>query len=175
LAVQEESVDWSFIENHYGNIASVLGLIVSVLGFSFTLYQVRKSRTAAERAQAMAQEAIDRVSSRLFFTQITIAVRLVQEVRSYCRAKDWHRAVDRCEQLRIVLAGVVDDSKLRGEERNTVTKAIDDLLLIMGHLDGIGQEERSPTVPTRMMKALDRIVISLTRIDGRLRAVALEV
>lgn len=168
-------MDWSFFKNHYGNIASVAGLVVSVIGFSFTLYQVRKSRSAAERAQAMAREAIDRVSSRLFFTQITIAVRLVQEVRSFCRAKDWQRAVDRCEQLRIVLAGVVDDSKLQGDERKTVSKAIDDLLLIMGHLDGIGHEERSPSVPTRMMKSLDRIVITLTRIDGRLRAVALEV
>jgi len=168
-------VDWSFLKNHYGNVASVVGLLVSLLGFSFTLWQVRKSRTAAERAQVMARAAIDRVSSRLFFTQITIDVRLVQEVRNFCRAKDWHRAIDRCEQLRIVLAGVVDDSKLQVDERKTVTRAIDDLLLIMGHLDGIGQEEKIPNVPTRMMKTLDRIVISLTRIDGRLRAVALEV
>lgn len=168
-------MDWSDFKHHYGNIASVVGLIVSVLGFSFTLYQVRKSRTAAERAQTMAREAIDRVSSRLFFTQITIAVRLVEEVRTFCRAKDWHRAVDRCEQLRIVLAGVVDDSKLQGDERKTVTLAIDDLSLIRGHLDGISQEKRTPTVPTRMMNTLDKIVISLTRIDGRLRAIALEV
>jgi hypothetical protein len=53
--------------------------------------------------------------------------------------------------------------------------AIDDLLLIRSHLDGISQEKRTPTVPTRMMNTLDKIVISLTRIDGRLRAVALEV
>lgn len=84
-------------------------------------------------------------------------------------------AIDRCEQLRIVLAGVVDDSKLEGDERKTVTTAIDDLLLITRHLDGIGQEKRTPAVPTRMMETLDRIVISLTRIDGRLRTAALEV
>jgi len=83
----------------------------------------------------MAREAIDRVSSRLFFTQITIAVRLVQEVRSFCRAADWHRAIDRCEQLRIVLAGVVDDPKLQGDDQKSVTRAIDDLLLIIRHLE----------------------------------------
>lgn len=123
----------------------------------------------------MAREAIDRVSSRLFFTQITIAVRLVQEVRSFCRATDWHRAIDRCEQLRIVLAGVVDDSNLQGDERAGVTSAMDYLLLIMRHIEGIGQGKKSPTVPPRMMETLDRIVILLTRIDGRLRTAALEV
>jgi len=168
-------LDWSDLKQHYGNIASVVGLVVSVLGFSFTLYQVRKSRSAAERAQAMAREAIDRVSSRLFFTQITIAVRLVQEVRSFCRAADWHRAIDRCEQLRIVLAGVVDDPKLQGDDQTSVTSAIDDLLLIIRHLEGIGQGKKSPSVPARMIETLDRIVISLTRIDGRLRTAALEV
>ena len=168
-------MDWSDLKHHYGNIASVVGLVVSILGFGFTLYQVRRSRTAAETAQTMAREAIERVSSRLFFTQISDAVRLIQEVRTSCRAMDWHRAVDRCEQLRILLGGVVDDKKLQGDERKTVTKAIDDLLLIMEHLDGISQKGGVPTVPTRMMKTLDRIVISLARIDGRLRSVALEV
>jgi hypothetical protein len=123
----------------------------------------------------MAQEAIDRVSSRLFFTQITIAVRLVQEVRSFCRATDWHRAVDRCEQLRSVLAGVVDDSKLQGDERPSVTSAMDDLEFITRHLEGIGQGKKAPVVPPRMMETLDRIVISLIRIDARLKIVALEV
>lgn len=168
-------MDWSDLKNHYGNIASVGGLVVSLLGFTFTLWQVRKSRTAAERAQVMAREAVERVSSRLFFTQIMTAVRLVQEVRSFCRATDWNRAVDRCEQLRIVLAGVVDDSKLHGDERAGVANAIDDMLLIMRHLEGIGQGKKSPAIPPRMMETLERIVISLTRIDGRLRTVALEV
>lgn len=59
-------MEWSAIQEHYGNIASVLGLVVSIFGFLFTLIQVRKSRTAAERAQVMAREAVERVSSRLF-------------------------------------------------------------------------------------------------------------
>jgi hypothetical protein len=167
-------VDWSF-KQHYGNIASVVGLVVSVLGFSFTLWQVRKSRTAAERAQVIAREAIARVSSRLFFTQVTTAVRLVQEVRSFCRATDWHRAIDRCEQLRMVLAGVVDDSRLQDDERGAVGTAMDDLLLILQRLEVITQGKKQQTIAPRMMESLDRIVISFTRIDGRLRTLDLEV
>lgn len=168
-------MDWSDLKNHYGDIASVVGLVVSMLGFSFTLWQVRKSRTAAERAQMIAHEAIDRVSSRLLFTQIATAVRLVQEVRSFCRASDWPRAVDRCEQLGIVLAGVVDDAKLKGEERAAVSSAMDYLSLIVRHIEAIGQGKKLALVPPRMMETLDRIVVLLSRIDGRLRTVALEV
>src|SRR5437870_7382870 len=91
----EETLDW--FKAHYGNIASVLGLVVSLLGFSFTLWQVRKSRTAAERAQvrksrtaaeraqAIAREAIERVASILFLNQITTAVRLAHDVRNSSR------------------------------------------------------------------------------------------
>lgn len=168
-------MEWSAIQAHYGNIASVLGLVVSIVGFLFTLRQVRKSRTAAEKAQVMAREAVERVSSRLFFTQVTTAIRLVHELRTFCRGKDWRRALDRCEDLRIGLAILVDDSKLRDVERETITTALDDILLMMKLVEGIHQEKRSPLVPPRMLANLDEVMVSLTRIDTRLKASLLEV
>jgi hypothetical protein len=52
---------------------------------------------------------------------------------------------------------------------------MDDLEFITRHLEGIGQGKKAPVVPPRMMETLDRIVISLIRIDARLKIVALEV
>jgi Flp pilus assembly protein TadB len=91
----EVSVDWSFW-SQYGNYASVLGLAVSLLGFAFTIWQVIKSRKAAEEARVIAREAINRVSSESFFTQVGTAIRLIQELRNFSRLKQWHRTIDRC-------------------------------------------------------------------------------
>ena len=173
--VREEPLDWALLKAHYGNLASVLGLVVSVVGFSFTLWQVRKTRTASEKAQAMAREAIERVSSRLFFNQIAVALRLAEEVASFCQATQWHRAFDRCEQLRVALAGVVDDPMLLGNESLGLIKSIDDVALIMQELERINQGKRSPAVSHGKMEILNRIVISLSRIEARIRRAALEV
>ena len=123
----------------------------------------------------IAREAVDRVGSRLLFSQVITAVRLAQEFRALCRAKEWTRALDRCEQLRIALATLVDDSKLSSAERQLISLSLDDMSLIMRRVESIDQEKIQPTIPPKMMETLDRIVISLTRVDGRLKALMLEI
>lgn len=106
---------------------------------------------------------------------MTTAIRLVQDLRSFCRGKDWHRALDRSEDLRIGLAILVDDSKLRDRERETIRTALDDIFVLMKFIEAINQAKKSPIVPTRMLANLDEVMISLTRIDTRLKAMLLEV
>jgi hypothetical protein len=156
----------------YADIASLLGLVVSILGFGFTLRQVKKSRTAAEEAVAIARRAIDDVGSRLLFTQVGTAVRLLQELRGSCRDNKWDRAIDRCEQLRIVLAGLVDDCRLQERERRNIAFAIDDMALVIKHLEGI--EEAKGSLPRGTRRKLDKIMIDLGGIDGRLKIPTLE-
>lgn len=168
-------MDWIWIKEEYGNIASALGLVVSIVGFIVTVYKVRKVRKAAEKAQEITREALNRVGQQLFFTQIIAAVRIGQEIGSFCRLKQWGKAFDRCEQLRILLANQVEDSRLKDSERLFIASAIDDLSLIVRKLEEIERQEGILELPPREMESLDKIVISLSRIDGRLRNKMLEV
>lgn len=168
-------MDWPFISAQYGNIASVLGLVISVAGFFLTLREVRRARTASEQAQEIAREALNRVSFRLFFTQLASSVRLVQELREACRQKQWARAIDRCEQLRVILAELVENQRLDSKERDFIVLAIDDLSLIIRQVEDIEHGKKLPPLPGRMMDALGKIATSLSRINGRLTNQTLEV
>lgn len=167
-------MDWTFIKKEYGNIASTIGLFVSIVGFIVTVYKVRKVRKAAEKAQEIVRETLSRVGHQLISTQINTAVRIGQEIGNSCRSQQWNRAIDRCEQLRILLANQVEDSRLKDSEYHFIKAAIDDLSLIMQELEKIERQEGTLELPPREMESLNKIVIHLSRIDGRLRNKMLE-
>jgi hypothetical protein len=158
----------------YGNIASVVGLFVSIAGFMFTLYQVWKTRKAAEKAQEIAREALNRVGHQLLAAQINTALTIGQEIGNFCSSKQWNLAIDRCRQLQILLANQVEDTRLRDEHQH-IKAHIADLSLIMRKLEEIERQEGMHELPSREMEFLNKIVISLSRIDGRLRNKILEV
>ena len=161
-------MDWSFWIN-------IFGLIISIAGFGFTIWQVVKSRKAAEEAKAIAREAINRIGSQLIFTQITATIRLIQEIRSFCRLEQWHRAIDRCEEVRIRLADFVDDPKLQEREQRDISIAIDDLTLILQHIERIVQNKKVLDLEMGMEITLDNMAIMLSKINGRMRTLAMEV
>jgi hypothetical protein len=85
-------VSWSDIASwfsafaaQYGDQASVLGTALTLIGFILTLWQIARTRKAAEQAQQMAKEAIDKVSARLFVGQVSNGVRLANELANAYR------------------------------------------------------------------------------------------
>jgi signal transduction histidine kinase len=166
-------VGWSFW-SQYGNYASVLGLVTSLLGFGFTIWQVIKSRKAAEEAKMIAREAIRRISYQLFFTQVASASRLGQELQGFIRSKEWHRAIDRTEQLNMLLANLTENTQLSEGERGELSVAIRDLSSVLSRLEAIREGTKQPVVPPKMMELLHRIILSLSHLEGRLENISLE-
>ena len=76
----------AFWKEQYGNIASALGLLVSLVGFAATIGNVRKARRAAEEARQAAREAVLRIKSQLLSNEIDAAIRLIREVDKLSRA-----------------------------------------------------------------------------------------
>jgi len=182
-------VEWPFeIGSRYGNLASVVSLIVAVVGFGVTLWKVRGSRIAAEqardlaresqraavRAQQEAREAVARVSSRLLYNRITSAIRLVRELRQACRQQQWERAIDRCEEARIHIGSLVEDALIREEEKNALGAAVDDLKLILGEIEAGAYSNAKSVTTKRMRSCLDDMLGAFSRMDGRVRSAALE-
>ncbi len=168
-------MSWEILKSEYGNIASVIGTIFTLIGFTLTLWQIRKARNAAEQAQKMAQEALDQVSARLFVGHVANGVRLATELANACRTKQWERAIDRCEQLLFLLTTLVEDRNLTREERDYAVIAIDDLPLILRQLDEILHGKRSPPLSDRARTTLSVLTVYLGRLDGRLKNIVLEI
>src|SRR2546423_5239006 len=170
----ENTVDWSFW-SQYGNYASVAGLLVSVLGFGFTIWQVIKSRKAAEEAKVIARGAIARISADLFFTQVGTATRLIQELRNFSRLKQWHRVIDRCEDVRVLLAEFMDNPRLLDEEQQEVSLLRDAIIVMVRHVENILRNAEASDLEANMAVALDKMVNTLSRISGRMKRLSMEI
>ncbi len=93
-----------------GDIASILGLLVTVAGFGATLYQVKQSRLAAERSltaseqsRIAAEQARDRVLELNALNGLDAAVVVLQDIRRLHRMKAWEALPDRYTSLMIDL------------------------------------------------------------------------
>lgn len=172
---QEGLLSWEPLLSTYGDLASIVGLILTFIGFAFTLRKVVQTRRAAEEATRIAKGAIAQVSTRLFSNRIADGIRLAFELKNACRMQQWERAIDRCEQLRFLLASIVEDSNIRPDEGAYISVAIDDLGLILRRLEGITRGGRATSLPPKMREALDTLTTELGRLDGRLRNAALEI
>ena len=80
--------DW-IINNSVGELASVAGVIISLIGFAATLWNVGRSKNAAQKAEEAAIEA--QSSARLFDTvaDASKALSMMDEVVRLNRAGEW--------------------------------------------------------------------------------------
>jgi len=103
-------------ENHVGDLASLAGVAISVGGFIVTVWNVRRTRSAAERAEAAANEARRVVRGYETVSEFSAAIAIMEEVKRLHRAGQIDMLLERYAALRKVLIGVrklspsIDDS-----------------------------------------------------------------
>lgn len=104
---------------------SIAGLMVSLLGFTITIFGVRKTKNAALKAQ----EAVDEVKRSLnrdaVIESFSSAVLAMDEIKRLHRANAWHSMPDLYSSLRkhMTLITVAHDG-LTDEQKNLLQGAI---------------------------------------------------
>ncbi len=71
----------NIIDQGWGDLASIAGLVLTLLGFSITIYGVWKSRSAAESANAAANEARLAIIQTEVISSFSSAVTAMDEVK----------------------------------------------------------------------------------------------
>jgi hypothetical protein len=167
--------DFAALCDRFGNVASVLGFLIAIVGFGVTIWSVGRARRAAEAARAAVREAVEKIGSQLFDDEVVITLRYIQAARDACRVKNWAKASDRCEEAMEALARAVMNPRLIPTEGGFLTDAIDDLRLIARRLDEMhGSAATAPGLSREKRKQLDVIAVELNRIRARLRNALLE-
>lgn len=116
--------DW-YTPKSFSEIASILGLVVSILGFGFTIFNVRRSRTAAVNAETAADQARESIRSYQTVSELAEAVRAMEEIKRLQRARQWPLLPDRYEQLRKLLISIKStNTKLSDRDLETIQGAI---------------------------------------------------
>lgn len=100
-----------------GNFASVAGLLVSVLGFCFTIWAVMTAKAAARRAECAAIAARDNILKSGAIAKFSCAISLMEEIKRLQRRTEWGVLLDRYAELRRVLIELQSEAVGLAEEQ----------------------------------------------------------
>jgi hypothetical protein len=100
----------TFFNEHWGDIASVLGLLVSLVGFYFALVSLAEARRAslkAKDAAVRAEEAANATKDSIFksdtIANCSLAIGILDEIKILQRKGDWQALPDRYSAVRRIL------------------------------------------------------------------------
>jgi hypothetical protein len=170
LFAQEITSAFLSFFDRWGNAASVIGLGITLVGFAATLWSVWRIKEATRRA-------VIKIGMQLLSVETTILLRLIAEARDAGRDKLWARAIDRCQQARLIAVTLCRSPHLLKDEREALRKADDDLRIVVQYIENnrLTSHTAAPNLPDAKKRAMDRMVTMLGGIQGRLQATAMEV
>ncbi len=169
----------AFREGPLGNVASIVGLAVSVLGFVVTIWTVRDAGQQIQEASERSQKAIQQVREEARRTLEGIATQFlnvncaslrsgVDALRQAAQDANWPRAVYRCQECRDVAYRLAEDHHLTGEETSRLRAAADDFAVIRRFIERNRLPGGEGTLQNRHVECLDEVIGLLAQIQARL-------
>lgn len=159
----------------FADIASILGLVITLVGFVATLRNVRKARQAAEEAKEAARKTMERVSERLVGEDLATTIHHLNDLRAACRERSWDVSVLRVNHVSIRLSQLLPHPVLTHEERDDLAIAVEDLQTLQKAIDRSRRSASPKGLPTSQVGSLDRALSLLGRVRGRILSKAFEV
>ena len=114
--------------NAVGAYASVLSLFIALSGFYLTLRNVRRSEQAANRAEAAAKDAVDKIKLFDSVSGFSSALSILEEIKRLHRNDAWEVVLDRYAALKRILVEVrVSNTTLSENQNKSIQRAITNL------------------------------------------------
>ncbi len=175
-----------------GNTTSILGLLISLVGFVFTIWTVldtqRTTRESEKRIEEAVRagrretrEAVAKIAWQLLREDCTeIYTRLTQaRLMTRQQPQQWFLALDRCEQVRAVCQNLLNSEFLTLEEKRAVEEGAVGINGVIRYVEqnrlGVTGIAAAQPLPRKHSNVLDTFLISLERIAGRLRRIVVEI
>jgi hypothetical protein len=108
------------VEKHLGDVASVVAVIVTVVGFFITIRNTMKSKTAAEKAKSAVVEMRKDLAKTNTIADISSAITAMEEIKRLHRKEEWELLPERYSSLRKLLICVKGAAAIITEERKSV-------------------------------------------------------
>jgi hypothetical protein len=113
-----------FLATHWGDVASLAGL-------ALTIWAVFKTKKAAEQARDAAQQVKDRIASLDTLADVSAAITIMDEIKRLQRLGAWQIVLDRYSILRRHLIRVEQLNPALGEiQRRQIARAIGQFRII---------------------------------------------
>jgi hypothetical protein len=106
-----------------GDFASIIGLLVAIVGFAITLWNVVRSKRAAENAEEAVRRMRELLVQANTIKEFSAALGIMDEIRRLHRAAAWPMLPDRYSALKRSLIAVRAANPTMSERHKTVTQA----------------------------------------------------
>lgn len=141
-----------------GDLSSMLGVLISVVGFVVTVWNVLRSKAAAVQAREAAEEARRAVGYADVLAKVPRAVSLIEEIKRLHREQSMSLLVERYAHLRTTLIEVAASiDTLTSSENWLLQKAIQQLETMEGVADRYLQQGHGNLDVTSLNEYLNRL------------------
>ena len=122
--------------NHLGDLASIAGVVISIIGFIIAIWNILRSKSAAERAQKAAEETHGAIRKYETVSEISAAVTKMDEIKRLQRAGNIEHLPDRYADLRKILITVRSLApELTDGQQTIIQEALTTLTSVEAHID----------------------------------------
>ncbi len=133
----------------WGDVATVLGIVVSLGGLGWAIKEARGARSASEAAKTAAGETRDQIAHHLQAVDLQRAIALIQRIKTLHDDDRWEASTEHYQTLRAMLSDVIarspeDQSDVREKlaTARTIVREMENF--VRGHeRDSIREHDRS--------------------------------
>ena len=136
-------MDWSSFSD-WGNLASIVGFVVTLGGLAVVGWQAWGAKQAAEQTKQAAEQTRTAVANVLTFGSGNRATTLAQEIKNVLQKGQWQVAYHQCYTLR-ALIGDLKMTDLSTEHIQSIDEAMVSLTDIENDLDAAIRKGRDPS------------------------------
>lgn len=131
--------------SYIGASASILGVLVALVGFWITIVNVKRSRRAARRAESAANQALEGVRRVDTVQNLSKAISIVEEMQRLNRTKEWKVLLDRHSTFRNILIEVRGSTpNLNDEHKKDILAGINHSQAMSHKIEVALDKEESP-------------------------------
>lgn len=83
-----------------GDLSSIFGLFISLVGFAFTIWGIMRTKKAAEAAKESALQVQNDLRKLDIIMEFSAAITMMDEIKRHHRGENWHILPDRYSAMR---------------------------------------------------------------------------
>lgn len=160
-----------------GNVASVWGFWVSVVGFGFTLWTVYETKRITRAARQETRENVERIALQLLQGDCEAVVRVLVDGLDAVPARNWGRVLDKFREAQRLFTRVRQFDQLQDVEKDAFRTGVENLSAAMRHLhtkvlpDDVSEplsEEKTKAL-RKHLTTLERLAVQVENAAARLR------
>ena len=162
----------TFFTDHWGDLASIVGLLVSLVGFAITIWGVMRSKNAAQRAKEEVQRVRHSISMLDTVMDFSAAITIMDEIKRLHRASAWPMLPDRYSTLKRILITIRSSSDSISDEYKA---ALQSAILTFSDIEKKVEKALSTnTSPPKVAQLNEIVSVQLDRLNEVLATIKRE-